>query len=669
MLAALVPLLLTPTAPAQLLDLGDPAPPDPDFGSPALDAAAYLESQARRVGRATAPGADARAAVRSLAAALLRHGSVLADRGSAHVLAGRTLARGLDEIDAVIADASASGALDDVALGLLAIDLGRLADEPPDEPAALDRRLRNALAPLTNHLGPAPAHAGWRHVDPPEPRQALRTLAAIAATSDHAAFADTAALLQRAVASPAFARSADHAARRIVRAHAALSVERTLSGPDRDAVAARFLDAAASLTGVDPAAGERELDRLALLASALAATDALPQSNVQKHARAVLVDALRGDPSPSTAALTAYLAATELIAQDPPPDDDRLVRQLRVPWRALQREAGATAADLTLRLSALLTQPDPMTDPAILSALGARRRALDALDGLLDLNAFLAVPTPGPARPRPAPQRRRLADRALRLGTLVIDGDLEARATLDELIEQARAFAELPGEAALVRAVTDPTADPFLTAHPEDLRAAHEAALLDAIEDARRSWSLAWTRARTARDVDAEASAMRLLADLMAALRDVRTLDAARADGSFARHWPGWELAQPAADALADPLRSAAPGLVELAIAAAWNELGDRLAHPLVRSPAVRLIVELERGAPRGGTVHVLHELGLGPPDADAWLAGWRAELASICRYAEDWYAARAAGDRARARRLHDVLDTRSARVLRAMGG
>ncbi len=80
------------------------------------------------------------------------------------------------------------------------------------------------------------------------------------------------------------------------------------------------------------------------------------------------------------------------------------------PLAALHRQA---AGAMTTLLPGILGEPDPMTDPAILAAMGSLKSASADLAIPADLSAVLAGWDEDPTRPSPAPGREPAATRLM----------------------------------------------------------------------------------------------------------------------------------------------------------------------------------------------------------------------------------------------------------------
>lgn len=656
--------LLAATAHAQLLDLGEPAAPDPALGSAAADAASMLAAQATRTdaGKLDEP----RAALRLTIAAMFTAGDRLGEPGSAHILTARTMLAHLAQLDQLLADA----ALDELAAAAFAADLRSLAANIPDQPASLDRQLRNRLSPLTDRFDPVEPWAGWlrtasTQTNPDDSLAALRSL------PNGAVPVELIELLERGLASTAFARSAQVTLARLERAsRIATTQPRWLAPKVAASLADRFTNAAASIT--DPASSAsaiETLDHLALAADAIALADQLPLGIAPKAVRTQLTQSLAAIPLPAPMLKGLGQAMRLALATPDPSFESTLIRNLKPAWRALNEALHRSQQDLIARLPAAAAQPDPLTDPSILAAMGARRQTLAMVSHLRALNTLLADPNSKPSRPTPRKEFRKLADKLLVLGRSLDDEQAgpAARTLLATLAGDAARLATLPGEdqlRAAVASIDDPAPMPLL--------GTRAGLVLSQIDAAREEWLAEWTRV-TPTSPPPSPSRLDALRQLMTALDDLRRASLAAHQGSPANAWPGWQLAPAILRSEAARIEPALSRLVDTALAQRDDQLIAGLASPKAHSVLVALSAELARqlettrppnqpGLPAG-----LDQFALGPPANDAQLANWRQELAAVCRYADEWFSAAAGQDHQRTQQLSQVINSRATRVLTAL--
>ena len=648
---------------AQRLDLGSaPTEPKPGEGLAALALADLLETEADRLAEP-----DPRRAFRTLAADLLRAGENAGPPGAEAILAALTLAARRDELDRLLGtrDAATQRYIADLLAGA----------ERSILPREVDLLLRDALAPLAGELDP---RCGWWTTDAldtaPDATPGLAdNTAALRALTDNRHLTDDAAgvlaemvdLFDSAAAHPAYRRDAAEWAALLAAAAGALDEPPDwLDMPARDRLRADFSSGVAMCLD-KPAEARAHLSRTAALVRIVRDTDALgPAFQTRELRDAVnrLAAAAEGDPRRDPAAVARIagtyaraLAMLDTDARAPAPTD--LLRQARPMLKPLTTAHQLAAATLGRLLPTILTEPDPMTDPGVLAAIGSLQTADDDLRIPLVLTAQLAAWTGDPDRPTPSPSREPvatreagpLAERVRQLGVaLALDAaHAAAHAAQRDHAATAPNAPELPTERDL-RANTSSIAWRRVTGDQVDR-------LLFLIDQARTDWLRSASTDQFAERRDDDRARLAALAAVLPLLRDAADLERLRTD--WAREippainaWPGLELTPPALDTLADALTPAAAQL------AALTARGDDDTGALARAASLRddfaaalVFARLdaaarELGAPRCGPAA---ELGAGAATNAAWMAEHRHALAALSRAAYE--AAAAEGDQRRA--------------------
>lgn len=646
------------TVSAQRLDLGpSTAAPTPGDGLAVLALADLLEKEAGRW-----EDDDARHAIRALAGACLRDGEIAGAPGSESVLAGLTLAAKRDQLDGLL------GAADDATHRAVVGVIGSTGHSVA--PRALDLLLRDALAPLNADADP---RCGWWSQRDAEPAtQAaldarlgmLRPLLELSALTDgaEASLREFLALAETSRAEPAYRRAAIGWADLVLGASAILhDPPAWLDMPARDRLRDDFCAGVANLLAA-PDAARLTLDRAGRVLRVVAATEYLPvdlqsrelRDAVNRLAAAPEGDARR-DPAATARIAGAYAQALELIAAEArAPRPDQLVRQARPmlePLAALHRQA---AGAMTTLLPGILGEPDPMTDPAILAAMGSLKSASADLAIPADLSAVLAGWDEDPTRPSPAPGREPaatrlmgpLAERVRQLGVRLGQdkGAAEALEQLRILRELSSTARNLPGEREL-RADAGSIAWRRVTGD-------QASRLVFLVDQAREAWLRSVATDQFADRRAGDEARLRTLAAVLPLLRDAATLEQMRADWArkippASNQHPAWELTREGLEALAGDLPERAARLAAITARADSDAAALGAAQDLERDfAAATLVARIERelrdqSLPGCG---VGAELGSGAADEHAWRSSHRNTLAAVCRAAYE--AAAADGER-----------------------
>lgn len=631
--------LLAGPAAAQGLNLGGGA--GPGEGRAALALAELLEREAEDLPRDALGGAQA--ALRAAAARLLRDGENAGSEGSEALLAGLTIAAHREELDGSLVESGPA-----VAAHVVSV-LGGAA--PTVVPRRVDLLLRDALAPLPR---PGDGACGWwggNGSDAPElPIEPVRELLGERRLDEaaKAALAELVQLSEAAREEPAFQAAAASWLTLVIDASRALDEPPSwLEMPARDRLRA---DLSAAITPIfaEPETARAMLRRVADLRAVIGATEGLSANRQSRELREAvnrLVAAPEGDPKrePEAVARIAgtYLRAVALIEADQDmPAADELVRQVRPllePLLAAHRTSAGAAERL---LPTVLDRPDPMTEPAVLAAMGSLSGTAADLALPARLTNLLTTWTGDPSRPpmvpgrepAPSPDLGAFAQRVSRLAVSAGRAD-EADAALRELRELAALDSWLfrsPGESSLRSG-----------GQPEDWRAvagSHRARLTFLLDQKREEWirASASDGADTAlADLRAVAETVELLADGAALVGIARAWG--RGNEPVINRWPGVELTPESLHALGEGLPA---DLQRLAALAARGDDADatlaearRLRRLYAASIAMARLEGLaaQHEATSCGPVS---ELAMGPPPPDAWLAEQRRALALLSRAA-----------------------------------
>lgn len=665
---------LAARAPAQRLQLGQPEEPTLGTSSFVAQLTEHLQDESRRLRTRRDEPERVRAAIalRSLAIALLRSPD---ENSPQRILWGITLASHLGELDRLMLDAD--GPIDRAACVLLARDLAIPPADLPEDLAELDRLLRDALAELAQEATAQGAAAGtvfgWV---PDEPEQPV-AVAAFDAMRDQLAEADGVdalaltrlgeldELLTTAEAWTAYRQTAGRTRRMVLEASAAVTHQPTWLDDQTHGLLIGIFDQAVVGLG-EPELRERsrsDLDLLTRLAVLIDLLDGLEPSDPVEAARAALADLVASaiDGSADRSRLGVAQRVLDLAHERLDlPDERAVVRPLRPAWRTLLVMARKTEGPILAALPAILRDQSAISDPGIVSAISAHRRAIADLQGMALISDLLAGPrTPG-REPTVDEARRVLARRVLKLGQALDDANAdEALVTLRLLIDQIDRYRVLPGETSL-RNSTMAGAWNAVTGDRRD-------GLIDQIDAARTAWLAAWTD-DDALEIESTGDRLELLTGLMLALRDGVTLLGVLAGPrpSPASAWPGWELSREALRTLTNGLPARLGETTRLVVAGNTTRAGERLARD---EPLIRLIALLERGARAHGLGRSSSdswlELASGTPEPRrAWLVDRRRDLALVSRYARELADARQRGDDRSERAIERFVHARAAIAL-----
>ncbi len=660
-LAALALSLAAP-APAQLLSF-DRSAPTADTLTATNELAAFLTTQAASIEALDepTPGLLAAAAIRRIAAAMLTSGEALGDLGSVRCITARTLLRAIPELDSAFTEDSPI--LTDPALRMLAADLNALAQAIPLTDEQLDRALRDALAPLTNITNP-PGPA-WHFPSTPPPE-----LPALS-PADRAAIDPLLSALDRARQFPSHAPSAERTLAVLAPACAVLNAPNWLTADARDVLRTQLHAAIARC--LDPADADRglqDLEHLARVAATLRAFASIKAGPARKNAtdriNSIIVDAAN-DRLRSRRVFAA--AATVLAAHA---DESILAREsqlptpLRVAWRSAADDLAASQTRLLSALIELLDRPDPLGEPALLSALRAHRENRQFLESLHALAAATSNHTTPAARPRLADAYTRLAPRLITLGREMAKPGPprdDARAALRTIADAALLAAPSPAEQRLRQAADDTfpqheTWSRVLPNHPHLLIARIDIAreeLLQSLFDAAAT-SLLLTRTQNMQRLDSA------VAILDASIRVIA------ADPSLLAPWAAWDISDHAWQALVESLERAALDLAQAAISNPVNNNATPDAPFTSTAHLLARLLDLPQLLPDTPLLEsTLAQIALGPPHTRALLLDQRTSLALFCRQLEELASARLRNEPDRARTIEQTLERTAREILRAL--
>lgn len=676
----------------QRLDLDTPGTPKAGSGAATLALADALEREINQlnVTLAAPPLTHAKGAIRTTARNLLRTGDALGEAGHVQILAGRTIALRLAALDAMLersaeppaAAAPQANPLPKPELRWLAHDLAVPADEFNDV-RAMDRVLRDAFASWASRLEVLHFQRAWEwglgEVPPPWlaersrlaglSREAMEPFAAL----DVAVGSGFAHLPYRSTALALHLDAAD-ALDLLARKPQPLSQ----AGTER--VRVTLIDSARVLS--NPASTSGSLDAARLRVRALGLTARLVAATLaadpQPAARAMLTaisdfaatPTFADDPA-SAARLSACIRGADLCAiSDRVASEERLSRQFRPAFRVLLQAARQSAAQLMEVLPRALRPGGSALDPAVVGALNAHETRLQTLVALRSA-AGIVNEKPG-NDPALKAEFKAVCDRILVLGQDLGKPDRRELA-LAELKELVRDISN--AKPALITQVETPLSRSGAT--PPEWSQLYSR-LAGALDEATKQWLSERSGARPPAD-DATGDQLEALTrclDLASKASHAAAMLAAfrrgDSDTSTLQALPMFEISTPALEMLCAGLTEACTPAFESAIRG--ESAGSiKLLEQIERAYAPALLVgamtrKTDLGSKPGGSEAdaALVQLVAGTPDPDrAISADARADIAGMCRYAEEWAAAQA-GKNAAAIDLFKAATTSEALSARA---
>lgn len=653
---------------AQKLNLDSgPATLAPNSGKASLALAEQLEREGREIATGRAKEVvpevvDVKSSVRLFAAALLRAGEGAGENGSIAVLTARTIAARLRAIDlSVRAIADEPGGA--VRLAGAAADLASARAGITVTADALDRRVRDAFAQLAGAVDPDDTSVGWFSMGE---APAVESWPTLSSAFDPAAAKLWAQLGERLEGASRLAAYRDVAAedrRMAVRAAGVIQNPPPWLLPGAAQVLRGELAAAAKEMVEASPSGRARLQRLAMIVELIEGVNRIegnPARSCKAGVSALCVsfkDVSDVSERKRLQTLTRVLDAMGLRrAWD---DEKRVLRQLRPALRSMSEVAKIAEGELAEALGEALTAPDAISSPKLINALAATKRRGEDLATLGRVSELLADPTRrADAEPAVRDDLKFLAERFLDLSKEALaayrTNDVASRLRGDQkLIElrrvlgDTRDFLAFPAEADLRAAAGDAAATPDAMGR----RAAWTTLLDDrasklfkAMEDARKSWTRGWTKAKSPDDrAVAHARELRDVQRVLADAAEVELMIASR-DGvgsMSAMLWPGWEVSRDDLTLLSADLPARARALADVAIESTGSGLEGAAGEALKKfrqdyAPVLlagRLNAAIRR---RGlgltpGRARALSEV-LASPTQGAWLVERRAELALVCR-------------------------------------
>lgn len=626
-LAVLLACSLAGAGTAQPLQLGRPGSPPPGSCASILDRADALEAQAKGATPTVA-------ALRTVAAALLRTSENASPAQPRSVLLALTLAERLPLVEAVLP------ALDGTAQDLFVRDALALAAAVPEDPIALSLAVRDLLAPL---MIAAADRSPWLWESSPAAAD-LKTLDPLVSQDPGLAGA-LSAIARRLVladASPAYAALAAETRRRLVDAAAlALAPPSWFPAQSKPAVLAQFADACRRLAdeprSVEPT---RRLRRLAMLGRLAAGLSSQKGATATRAHQAFVKLATEGPSSEpgardaEIARLEALVRASELLPRrDLLRDEKKVVRQFRPALRTMLDLARLSEADLLEVLpEALLAQTaeESVNSPKFIAAVAAHSRRLEdvaaivaASDAILAAQGPPTPPTPANAEAAAREEFTLLANRLLAFAKVAYElGQKNEPATRDAL----------NAALARVRALADDTRDLVLLPGEAELRARTDEAsrsLIKTIDDDRTAWLKGW--GSPDKHPIEIGERLRRLHRAMLLTGDAQAIVLALAgnEESSGNAWPGWEMNSQTLRTLAEGLEEQSR---ELAAQAAPADGDARIRAFVDRYAPVLLAGRISRLTTQASKLAFAAELtaGVSPPAAP--FADRLTDLARVCR-------------------------------------
>jgi len=620
-------------ASAQVLNLDGPAAPAPRTsvlagelrdrltqGADRLDPDAWKNDPDRQAIE------SAKRAIRLAAATLAERGNGLGTDGSHLVLAAMTIDRRLEDLDELLTQTKDRAMLLALAddLGAITLDWSRGGEISP---AQLDRDLRYAFAQLTL-IGdrPRPDSAGW--ILPEELETPADLDAALARLGEAGVDGESLAMLEDDLERlalmqswPGFVREAQVRSRLIADATEVLSrLPVWLTGEARGRLVDDFANAVRT---ENPEARDRALMLLTAQGRVIALLTEMGEGRQGDRLRSRASQAISDRSGSEVEALTATELAVRTLevseALSNLQRDETLLRQVRPAWRRmipLVRDAMVNARDAAVNL---LVDPSGVTNPAVLSAIGAQQRLKDDFAILERLSERFA-PAEGPLNKA----NTAIADRLLAIGQ-----DMnEDGAPLEPLLALMR---ELNDQLDLwdeIQALREPV-DRVVGDRRDDLALR--------MTNLQNQWLAGWGTPGGLGAGEEVAEDLKVVRDAMRAMADV----SAFTDLAALESWPGFEMDPQVRrlvtreltvqiDALAGEIIRGPGAMARQRASGSLVSLRGNFGPALLTGRLARL-AEREGLAPASAT----GELALGPPVRDSWMAPYRDAIADVC-----WYAA-----------------------------
>lgn len=664
-----------------LLDLtAAPIAPAAGSGTGALALAEQLGAEAKAI-ESKAAGAEGtvRAELRRLAQTLISTGEKSGQAGSARVVLGKTLVGALPVIDSVIAHA-------DQPLLLLASDdlvsaRTQLGSGNPDP----DLIVRDALAWMATIAPDFPAVGGWIDDAPiAAPGPLAPRLEAWAKLSGVSAEAIAVIRELDAAAEHADAVYRSSALRtRAILADAVIEAP-WLPDPARRILGEQFSTAAKQLSSRDTRGQALlSLSRLSRLAEVVRRVEALEDSPTTKKIKAAAAQAIALPPAqtdPTT--IDSFIRLLKLAtARSEWPDEKTLIRQLRPGWRILVTQARQSEQNVLMALPEVLRRPEAMTDPGILAAITAHRRAVADAEGLIAISRAFAASNADPAaEPTAAAAWARPTEHVLKVCQDFSRANRKeaAQTSLRALIMHVQTCWQMPGEADLRQAASADAGKTERTSIWAKLADGKDGLLATEITDRRAGWISAWEKgAVIGSDGERLAATRALLSVMVDAGPVIETSGAGKPRLAYAalEQWPGWELSWTTMAGLSAGLTDRTAEATKVLLSGDAGKAAGMVTNIRRDFPIPLLAGRLAReGKVRGlapaNTVGaaVLELTSGGPIAARSWMGRWTDELDDVCRYAEEAVSARKLGARDKADAILKFANARATVVLEGLG-
>lgn len=632
--------------------------PKPGTGKVALKLAAEAREKfdAMRERGAATPADQAKQAYFAAAGTLLEAGEAKGVSGTFLVASGTGMMRSADGVFALL-DARK---LDDNAARLLASDLSKIVQSPPEDSEALDRLLRDAFANLLQAGESGAGEALWPWPESPGE--------ADPAWPDFARFGDDGGALEvlrercelgRKWVS--FRPGARAMMRLVMDASWLLGREAQIPSGVYKRWKAELLRSALEIVQAETGeTGLARLERLATLGRIFSMLDAFapdPGAKQLEKALAARVEFMPDEPEAGNIAGLRRLEAWLDQASDRAAliDERKVVRQLRPAVRSLADLAKRTQSELFDSLTRVASDPRDAGDPGVMASVNLFSENIELLRLLQ--RASDAIEEPGGGDTAAKESAKPFTDALLKISKDVADVRKRDRAIagLRNLAADVADLQELPGEKLL--ASNDPSMEALL--------GGKSSAVLALIERERAAWRReVGAKAGAVPGGEGHAQRLRAIAIVLGlAVDSARCREIAADPGSPLPKWGGWWLDGPALVRLASDAATAVPALLgsveqrdaDAAIAAA--EAGVQ-AHAVVLL-AARVARSLD------GTQKVtfddltrLRAVATGTPDSRAvLLARWREQLAVVCRYAQEGTRGNGDAKSFAAKQAKDTLD------------
>ncbi len=323
----------------------------------------------------------------------------------------------------------------------------------------------------------------------------------------------------------------------------------------------------------------------------------------------------------------------------------KLRQELRAVQVRLQRLYEDAEVALVKQIPTLISDRDALADPALSSHISQQRQYLTDLRRIAHIPGWvdaLAIIAPDAADP--------FLNQSRKMAAWLLDTTRRPDATqaMEQFEQQLAMFNPMPFENTLR---TDEATAAIVTG------GMHQQ-LLDAIDDTRKHWAMAWADGDAGSDAANEMLMLHRLMYVLASTAEIQQLDG---DLSLLNRWSAWQLnSVTIARAFAD-----LPGRLQLAIAAITRDDRNDLRLQLERidrdAPLAKLTGQLtlilaedlltRPGNPLATLGQIMH-----PPDEHAWLFDRRTQLARLCWNALEQEYANATDQRDNLNMLRDCV-------------